>query len=133
MNPADTQLQTHLAQLKLAYVQKHYQSLADQAAQQNWTPVDYLSPLIEGKALRQMDRTVQRRIAAARFPVLKTLEPFNWSWPKKINRPQIQNLFRLAFLENHANVIFMGRVGLGKTHLAVALGYAACQQQHTVL
>jgi hypothetical protein len=38
--------------------------------------------------------------------VLKTLEQFNWSWPKKINRPQIQNLFRLAFLENHANEAF---------------------------
>ena len=133
MNPADALLQTHLAQLKLAYVQEHYQSLADQAAQQHWTPVDYLSRLMEGEALRQMDRTVRRRIVAARFPVLKTLEQFNWSWPKKINRPQIQNLFRLAFLENHANVIFMGGVGLGKTHLAVALGCAACQQQHTVL
>ena len=133
MNPPDAQLQTHRTQLKLAYVQEHYQSLADQAAQQHWTPVDYLSRLMEGEALRQMDRPVRRRIVAARFPVLKTLEQFNWSWPKKINRPQVQNLFRLAFLENHANVIFMGGVGLGKTHLAVALGYAACQQQHTVL
>ena len=79
MNPADAQLQTHLAQLKLAYVREHYQSLADQAAQQHWTPVDYLSRLMEGEALRQMDRTVQRRIVAARFPVLKTLEQFNWS------------------------------------------------------
>ena len=41
MNPTEAQLQTHLAQLKLAYVQEHYQSLADQAAQQHWTPVDY--------------------------------------------------------------------------------------------
>jgi DNA replication protein DnaC len=122
MNPADDQLQTHLTQLKLAYVQEHYQSLADQAAQQHWTPVDYLSRLMEGEALRQIDRTVRRRMVAARFPVLKTLEQFNWNWPKKINRLQVQNLFRLAFLENHANVIFMGGVGLGKTHLAVALG-----------
>jgi len=95
--------------------------------------VDYLARLAEGQALRQLDRTVQRRIAAARFPVLKTLEQFNWNWPKKINRPQVQHLFRLGFLENHANVIFIGGVGLGKTHLAVALGYAACQQRHSVL
>jgi len=133
MNPAQAQLQTQLAQLKLVYIQEHYQSLANEAAQQHWTPVDYLSRLVEGEALRQTDRTVQRRLAAARFPVLKTLEQFNWSWPKKINRPQVQNLFRLAFLENHANVIFLGGVGLGKTHLAVALGYAACQQKHSVL
>ena len=131
MNPADAQLQTHLAQLKLAYVPEHYQSLADQAAQQHWTPVDYLSRLMEGEALRQMDRTGRRRIVVARFPVLKTLEQFNWSWPRKINRPQVQNLFRLAFLENHANVSLWAE--WGKTHLAVALGYAACQHQHTVL
>src|SRR5260370_35007474 len=100
MNPAETQLQTHLTQLKLVYVQEHYQSLADQAAQQHWTPVDYLSRLMEEEALRQMDRTVQRRIAAARFPVLKTVEQFNWTWPKKINRPKVQNFFRLSCLEN---------------------------------
>ena len=87
MNPAQAQLQTHLAQLKLAYIQEHYQSLADEAAQQHWTPLDYLSRLVEGEALRQMDRTVQRRIAAARFPVLKTLEQFNWNWPKKTCLP----------------------------------------------
>jgi len=133
MNPSETQLQAHLAQLRLAYFQEHYRSLADEAAQQQWSALDYLGRLAEGEALRQLDRTVQRRIAAARFPVLKTLEQFNWNWPTKINRPQVQNLFRLAFLDNHANVIFMGPAGLGKTHLAVALGYAACQQRHSVL
>ena len=133
MTPEQTQLQSHLAQLKLAYVQEHYQSLANEAAQKQWTPVEYLSRLVEGEALRQQDRLVRRRIAAARFPVLKTLDQFNWNWPKKINRPQVQNLFRLAFLETHANVILMGGCGLGKTHLAIALGYAACQACHSVL
>ena len=132
MNPDDAQLQAHLAQLKLDYLRENYEALATQAAQKQWTPVEYLRRLIEGEALRQLDHTVQRRIAAARFPLLKTLDQFNWNWPKKINRPQVQNLFRLAFLETHANVIFLGGVGLGKTHLAIALGYAACQQRHTV-
>lgn len=133
MNPQDVQLQAHLAQLKLSYVRENYEALASEAAQKQWAPVEYLRRLIEGEALRQLDRTVQRRIAAARFPVLKTLDHFHWTWPKKINRAQVQNLFRLAFLETHANVILMGGVGLGKTHLAIALGYAACQQRHSVL
>jgi DNA replication protein DnaC len=133
MNPEATQLQTHLTQLKLGYVREHYERLAAEAAQHQWTPVEYLRRLLEGEALQQQDRTVQRRIAAARFPLIKTLDQFNWSWPKKINRPQVQNLFRLAFLEHHTNVILMGGCGLGKTHLAIALGYAACQQRHTVL
>jgi DNA replication protein DnaC len=133
VNPEETQLQGHLFQLKLAYTLEHYQSLAQEAAQKQWTPVEYLRRLIEGEALRQVDRTIQRRIATARFPVLKSLDQFNWNWPKKINRPQVQNLFRLAFLDQHANVILMGGCGLGKTHLAIALGLAACQQRHTVL
>lgn len=133
MNPEEAQLQAQLLQLKLHYLHEHYQSLADEAAQKQWTPVEYLRRLVEGEALRQLDRTVQRRIAAARFPVLKTLDQFNWTWPKKINRLQVQNLFRLAFLDQHANVIFLGGCGLGKSHLSIALGLTACQQRHSVL
>jgi len=74
------------------------------------------------------DRAVARRIRAARFPVVKTLDTFRWDWPKKINRLQIQDLFRLRFIEDHANVVLLATVSLGKTHLATALGYAVCQQ-----
>jgi len=83
-------------------------------------------------SLRQ-DRSIQRRIRLARFPVVKTLDQFNWSWPKKINRLQVQNLFRLQFVADKSNVILLGGVGLGKTHLAIALGYAACLKGNTVL
>ena len=69
----------------------------------------------------------------ARFPVRKSLDGFDWNWPKKINRAQVQDLFRLAFLENKANVIFLGGVGLGKSHLSTALGYHACLKGHYVL
>jgi hypothetical protein len=78
-------------------------------------------------------RSIERRIRNTRFPVLKTLEEFQWSWPKKINRPQIQNLFRLAFIATHTNVVLIGNVGLGKTHLSIALGHAACLNGHTAL
>jgi DNA replication protein DnaC len=65
--------------------------------------------------------------------VLKTLEQFRWDWPKKINRLQVQHLFRLEFLAQKGNVLFLGTVGTGKTHLATALGYAACLEGHSVL
>jgi len=60
-------------------------------------------------------------------------EPFLWTWPDKINRPQVQQLFRLKFVEDKANVILLGSVGLGTTHLATALGYTACQKGYSVL
>jgi DNA replication protein DnaC len=129
----DDQLVTHLLYLKLSYFQEHHQALAQEAVEKNWTQLDFLSRLAEGEALRRKDRATQRRVQAARFPVIKTLEQFNWAWPKKINRAQVQNLFRLSFLKDKANVIFMGGAGLGKSHLATALAYEACLAGHTVL
>jgi DNA replication protein DnaC len=129
----DDQLMAHLLYLKLAYFQEQHQALAQEAVEKNWTQLDFLSRLAEGETLRRKDRATQRRLQAARFPVLKTLEQFNWTWPKKINRTQVQNLFRLAFLKDKANVIFMGGAGLGKSHLATALAYECCLAGHTVL
>jgi DNA replication protein DnaC len=60
-------------------------------------------------------------------------DEFNWTWPKDVNRLQVQNLFRLQFVKNKSNIIFLGGVGLGKTHLASALGYSACLKGNTVL
>ena len=129
----DDQLMAHLLYLKLAYFQEQHQALAQEAVEKNWTQLDFLSRLAEGETLRRKDRATQRRLQAARFPVLKTLEQFNWTWPKKINRTQVQNLFRIAFLKDKANVIFMGGAGLGKSHLATALAYECCLAGHTVL
>jgi DNA replication protein DnaC len=129
----DDQLLSHLAYLKLSYFREHHQTLAKDAAEKNSTPLDFLSRLAEGETLRRKDRATQRRIQAARFPVIKTLEQFNWAWPKKINRAQVQNLFRLSFLKDKTNVIFMGGAGLGKSHLATALAYEGCLAGHTVL
>jgi len=126
-------LDTHLDTLRLPFLKEHCQPLAATAAKNSLPHLGYLAGLIEGEATQRADRAVVRRIQAARFPVIKTLDTFRWDWPKKINRLQIQDLFRLQFIHDHANVILLGTVGLGKTHLATALGYAACQQGMSVL
>jgi DNA replication protein DnaC len=130
---ADLALDHRLDYLQLPYLKEHFRSAAAEAASKHWSHLDYLDRLIEGEALARQDRAMARRIKAARFPVLKTLEAFRWDWPKKINRLQIQDLFRLRFIEEKTNVIFLGLVGLGKTHLATALGYRACEQGYSVL
>ncbi len=129
----DDDLKKHLNYLKLTYIRDNYEAVGKSAARKQWTHVHYLAELIKQESNLHQDRIIQRRIRMARFPVVKTLDQFNWSWPKKINQAQIQNLFRLKFIEDKSNVVFIGGVGLGKTHLASALGYQACLKGHTVL
>jgi len=119
------ELHEQLGYLKLQFMQEHCEQLAQQAAQNQWSHVDFLRRLVEGETAARQDRARDRRIQQARFPVLKTLEQFDFTWPTKINRLAVQNLFRLKFIEDKANAIVIGGVGLGKSHLAIALGYAA--------
>jgi len=133
MKPDLALLSQHLDYLKLPFLQQHHLELAQQSAQQQWDHLEYLRRLIEGEYTQRRQRVIERRLKAAKFPVIKTLEQFQWDWPKQINRLQVQNLFRLEFLAQKANVVFLGAVGLGKTHLAIALGYAACQEGCSVL
>ena len=126
--PAPESLAEQLAYLKLPFMLEEHAALAKQAAEAHWDHVAFLARLAAGEAALRRERSVQRRINQARFPVIKTLEQFQWTWPKTINRMQVQHLFRLQFLADKGNVIFLGNVGLGKTHLATALGYAACMQ-----
>ena len=123
----------HLTYLKLAFIAAQYAELAKQAVQKEWSHVDYLARLLEGEADLRRDRATKSRIRLARFPVIKTVEQFRWDWPTRINRLQVQNHFHLKFIQDKANLIFLGGVGLGKTHLATALGYAACLQGYSVL
>ena len=129
----DAQLQQQLTYLNLPFLQKNYEDFASQAAAAPWSHVDYLSRLIAGETAARQDRARERRIQQARFPVIKTLDSFDFTWPGKLNRPQVQNLFRLKFVEDKANVILVGGVGLGKSHLGIALGYAACLAGQRVL
>ena len=122
-----------LTSLKLSFIAAQYAELAKHAAQQAWSHVDYLARLVEGEADLRRDRATKSRIRLARFPVIKTLEQFRWDWPTRINRLQVQNHFHLEFIKDKANLILLGGVGLGKTHLATALGYAACLKGYSVL
>jgi len=119
--------------LKLTTFQTNYDTLAKRAAKGNWTYTRFLAELVHDEVSLRKQRSIERRIRMARFPVLKTREGFEWDWPKKINRLQIENFFRLSFMKDTSNIIFIGGVGLGKSHLSTALGYQACLKGYSVL
>jgi DNA replication protein DnaC len=126
-------LEDKLRLLGLPFMAEQHASLATRAARDSWSHGDYLALLADGELDLRNDRATARRIKNAHFPVIKTLDQFSWNWPKKINRMAVQNLFRLQFLEGRENIIILGSVGLGKTHLAIALGHAACLSGKSVL
>jgi DNA replication protein DnaC len=126
-------LPDHLAFLKLPFFLDQHRPLADQAAREHWAHGDFLARLADGEVHQRQEQSLLRRVKQARFPWVKSLDQYQWSWPKKVNRVQIQHLFSLGFLETHTNVVFCGSVGLGKTHLAIALAHAACVAGHSVL
>ena len=128
-----TDLSETLRKLNLTTMVQHYEPLAEEATRKHLGHVDYLGRLADIESAARYERSVERRVKRARFPVLKTLEQFRWSWPTKINRAQVQDLFRLRFIEQNVNVVFMGNVGLGKTHLAIALAHTACLHDVPVL
>src|SRR5260370_4095143 len=119
-NPADLLLNEHLDYLKLTCVKENCQPLAVESAANHWSHLDYLGRLLQGEVAARQQRTIARRVKAARFPVLKTLERFRWDWPQKINPLHIQEPFRLKFIADEDNVIFPGRVCLGQTPMATA-------------
>ena len=125
-------LRAQFERLPLVFMREHYAEGLQQAAQEQWTPEEILERLLAGEIQRREDRALQRRLKAARFPFVKTLDDFDWSGPKKINRAQIQHLFHLDWLPQHGNVFFLGGVGLGKTHLALALASHACHRGYCV-
>jgi len=126
-------LADNLRLLKLEQIREHFTQVAEKAARNGWDHQAYLAYLVQAEADARHDRSIQRRIRMARFPTVKTLDQFDWNWPEKIEQARVKNLFRFNFLEDKANVILLGGVGLGKTHLATALGYAACLRGTSVL
>lgn len=133
MNSKPVQVNEQLDYLKLRFMQEQYRALADEAAKKSWNHQQYFEYLVKGETDLRWDNGIRRRITMARFPVLKTLDQFQWTWPKKINKAQVQQLFRLNFIDQKANVMLLGGVGLGKTHLSTAIGYEACLSGYTVL
>ena len=115
MGITETLLAKHLERLQLPYFTQHHQALMAEAARESWPHGRFLEQLVAGEVARRDEALILRRVKAARLPGIKTLDGFDWSWPKRINRAQVQHLFRLAFMPQHGHVILRRRPPAGSS------------------
>jgi len=103
---------------------------------EHWSEVDgsaWLAPLLQWEEDERTQRSLQRRIRAAKLGKFKILTDFDWGWPKRIDRMAVEELMSLSFLDDATNVVFIGPNGVGKSTLAQNLAHHALIQGRTVL
>ena len=118
----------HLKTLKLPTFLRDYDKLARQCAAEGLDHVQFLTRLVERELIDRERRMIERRIKAAKFPVTKSLDSFDFKAIPKLNKMQVLELARCEWIERRENVIALGPSGTGKTHVALGLGLAACQK-----
>lgn len=114
-------------QLNLHSIGQHYSIKAQEAAEAQHSFCDFLESLL---LLEQTDKKLKSRTILTRmagFPMIKTLDEFDFKFASGIPKAKIKELTSLAFIERAENIILLGPSGIGKTHLAIALGYLATQ------
>jgi len=124
----DLLIKSHLKRLRLPVVAQNYARLSEEAAANNQTYPDYLFALLEGEVQQREENAQKLRMSRARFPVVKTLDGFDFSAIPSLNKSLVLELSRGSYIERKENVIFIGSYGTGKTHLAISLGVCACRQ-----
>jgi DNA replication protein DnaC len=121
-------LEHHLKTLKLPTFLREYGKLARQCAAEGLDHVQFLARLVELELIDRERRMIERRIKAARFPAVKSLDSFDFKAIPSLNKMQVLELARCEWIERRENVIALGPSGTGKTHVALGLGLAACQK-----
>jgi DNA replication protein DnaC len=125
-------LHHHLKSLRLPTVAAECEKVAAQAAQDNADHLSYLLRLTELELLEREKRASERRVKAARFPTIKTLETFDFAARPSVNKVLVAELMRCEYIDKKENILLVGNPGTGKSHLATALAAQACAKGYRV-
>jgi DNA replication protein DnaC len=126
-------LQSALHQLHLSGLAESLDVRFQEAAGHQLSHAEFLELILQDELLVRQQRQIERRVKAARFRDLKSLDDFDWSFNPSIKRSQVFDLATCRFLREAQDVLFVGPPGTGKSFLAQALGYQAIKQGHVVL
>jgi DNA replication protein DnaC len=121
-----------LEQLGLGVALAHLDPVSQQAAAENWSYSHFLGYLLEGELVERQRKSVTLNLQFAGFPALKRLAEFDFAAQPGLDQRLIEELATGRFLAEGRNVVFLGPPGVGKTHLATALGIIACELGHRV-
>jgi DNA replication protein DnaC len=132
-DPLYERLQQTLKALNLTILPSYLDSLTRQAATDHWSALEFLDALTQTELIGRTEQAIRRKMRQARFPFHKTLDEFDFAFQPSANERPIRDLATLRFVAAAENILFLGPPGVGKTHLAVALGICAILQGLSVL
>lgn len=126
-------LRSQLKRLSLHTIAQIFEEEATKAAKSEMSYTAFLCRLVDEEIAAKTDRSINTRISKARFPLLRTLEEFDFTFQPSLSAARIRELGELGFLSRAENVVFVGRPGVGKSHLSIGLALRACQARKRVL
>ena len=126
-------LRSQLKRLSLHTMAVIFEEETDVAAKSEMSYTAFLTRLIDQEIAAKTDRSINTRIGKARFPMVRTLDAFDFAFQPSLSASRIRELAELGFLTKADNVVLVGRPGVGKTHLAIGLALRACQARKRVV
>jgi DNA replication protein DnaC len=117
-----------LAELRLHQIAQTYREVLDEAARKNTSMLEVLASLIASEITARRQGALVRRIRQAKLPPRKTLEEYDFTFPRRIPKAKVLRLFDCEFVAQHHCAVLLGSTGVGKSHLLNALGYTACEK-----
>jgi len=120
-------IQSNLSRLKLLRMGEILEQTIKTSEKEGKSYLSFLEELLEEEVACKEQRRVETALKISGLPFIKSIDEFDFAFQPKLNRQKVMSLFDLSFIQQKANVIFLGPPGVGKTHLAVSLALKACQ------